>query len=327
MKTLRRLRGKEQRGFTLIELVVVIAILGVLAAISVPMITNYMGSAKERSYNADKARIQAAVDAYYSAPGNTRHVGKRQHAILGAGKGTYNSVTQPGLTCSTGVGETTCTITLLVAHETATCTNLTVTETSPGSGAKTCGGVAADKTTVTVTGLTASTSYTFSVAYRATFLDGASVKGVAASTGVGLASPANPLGGTVGGDPTWADFQDPDDGFRGSPGTVSEDHLQGPGGAATGDTDGGWKTVAVSRSGTTYYVDTRDYLINFDTLKSEGLLDEVPSSASLDNKPSGSTNTYDGSYSWYVDADGKVNSVLYSYPTSDEKGYESGVYP
>jgi prepilin-type N-terminal cleavage/methylation domain-containing protein len=74
---------KAQRGFTLIELVIVIAILGVLAAITVPMITNYLEGAKERAYDADKERIQAAVDAYYSSPDNAKWKGKRQYPIWG----------------------------------------------------------------------------------------------------------------------------------------------------------------------------------------------------------------------------------------------------
>ncbi|MBI2919149.1 MAG: prepilin-type N-terminal cleavage/methylation domain-containing protein [Chloroflexi bacterium] len=82
MRNIRKLL-KGQKGFTLIELVVVIAILGVLAAVSVPLITNYLGQAKERAYNNDVKMVQAAVDAYYSAPDNTRFIGQRQYPIYG----------------------------------------------------------------------------------------------------------------------------------------------------------------------------------------------------------------------------------------------------
>ncbi len=318
------------RGFTLIELVVVIAILGVLAAISVPLVSNYLGNSKERSWNVDRERIQVAVDTHYSTPGNTRFLGQRQYATLGALKSTYNTVTQPGLTCTPSVG--TCTITLLVKAQSAP--GLAVNETSPTVTVRTgTSTLQPNKTDIIITGL-GTGLHTFSVTYRADFLLGTStVRGVAASSSVGLASPANPLAGTRGGDPTWADFQNPDDGFRGTPGPVSEDHLQGPGGPCTTpvcgslEADGGWKTVSVTRSAIAYYVDTRDYFIDFDTLVSAGLLDKVPSSASLDDKPSGSANTYSGSYSWYVDVTGKVHSLLYSYPTSSNKDYVSGTYP
>ena len=86
MKKLMRYARKRQKGFTLVELVVVIAILGVMAAIAVPMVNNFLASSKEQAYIADRATIQAAVDAYYSSPGNERFLGRRQYPIFGADK-------------------------------------------------------------------------------------------------------------------------------------------------------------------------------------------------------------------------------------------------
>lgn len=58
------MRGAHQRGFSLLELIIVIVIIGVIAAIAIPR----MSSASERSVaaalGADIARVQHAIELY-----------------------------------------------------------------------------------------------------------------------------------------------------------------------------------------------------------------------------------------------------------------------
>ena len=54
---------KEKKGFTLIEVIVVLAVLGVLAAVLTPMITGYVRDARLRRAQADTRMIAAAVQA------------------------------------------------------------------------------------------------------------------------------------------------------------------------------------------------------------------------------------------------------------------------
>ena len=57
---------KKQNGFTLIELVIVIIVLGILAATAVPKFINLQDDAKESAMNGVEAAVHSAANIVYS---------------------------------------------------------------------------------------------------------------------------------------------------------------------------------------------------------------------------------------------------------------------
>ncbi len=69
MKSLMKLL-KKQGGVTIIEMLIVVAVIGILAAIAVPNLTGFLGTSKDQSWESDKGSLQSAVDGYRSANSN-----------------------------------------------------------------------------------------------------------------------------------------------------------------------------------------------------------------------------------------------------------------
>ena len=68
---LQKLRGNNSKGFTLIELMIVIAIIGVLAAIAIPNFISYRNKSYCNSAESDANNIAASISDYFAIPEHT----------------------------------------------------------------------------------------------------------------------------------------------------------------------------------------------------------------------------------------------------------------
>ncbi len=69
MKPVSRAIHRHNSGFTLVELLIVIALLAVLSAIVIPSVTNLVGYGQSQGAGAEKSIVQTAMDVMMARQG------------------------------------------------------------------------------------------------------------------------------------------------------------------------------------------------------------------------------------------------------------------
>ena len=306
----------SESGVTLIELVVVIAIIGILIAITIPTIRGFLENARRQAHEADRRTIQVAVDAYYTSTNNEKYKGQRQYPTRGKHKAGKDEA-WGRLKCEgTSKGNE------LIFDN----TEGDEPENHPFGGSR--GGTPI-------------------------WQDGSGVWNDDVRNHADSPEPENPYC-PADSSSSVASVSPTDD-----EGDGTEDHWlidYYPAGCQDPSNTQSQSTFSEDDEPDCLMIDSRDYLIDFCELIAHGFIEEFPRSASLDHDRDcvdASTDGTDasgavelnttpenaddppeenppGSYTWYVDKDGKVQSLYYFFPTTsdpDNRGYFGGVYP
>jgi type IV pilus assembly protein PilA len=100
MKNLQTMKQNVQKGFTLIELMIVVAIIGILAALAIPAYQDYTIKSRVGEGASLSGSFKTAVEVYWSENGTLAGLNVTTAGVTGVSAEYVSSI---GLTADTGV--------------------------------------------------------------------------------------------------------------------------------------------------------------------------------------------------------------------------------
>jgi len=133
----------KDSGFTLIEVLIVIAIIGILAAIAIPQYNNYISGAKQKAANNSLEQFSILLESYRAEEGSYPPNATYTYTENGSGAILNNTVGGPGCTSTpcpfpdfraraASAGKTSFHYTVLIANSGLAGENATVTVAGVG---------------------------------------------------------------------------------------------------------------------------------------------------------------------------------------------------